>query len=409
MTESIGASAPRWDIFCKLVDNMGDIGVCWRLARTLALHHGLAVRLWLDDFAAIYRLCPNAPAAVGSGNRTMRFDQVEVCEWRDPFPPVEVADCVIEAFACDPPETYLAAMCRRPVPPLWVNLEYLTAESWAADCHGMHSRHPRLGLDKVFVFPGFVAGTGGLVREPDLFEARARFVADRAVRDGFLSHLCGRPPAPASRVISLFAYEQPQLGDLLDQWALGTHPVELLVPEGRVIPDVSCYLEARAPGSTTRRVVGQLAVTRIPFVSQSDYDRLLWCGDLNFVRGEDSFVRAQWADAPFVWHIYRQADDAHRVKLVAFIDRYCAGMDATVAASLRSFWLAWNGFGSVAATWSDFAAVLPDLAVHHRVWRASLGHQRDLASTLVKFYEDAINLQAFQSRMNGSEPGGKHH
>ncbi len=37
------------DIFCAVVDNYGDIGVCWRLARQLAHEHGMTVRLWVDD------------------------------------------------------------------------------------------------------------------------------------------------------------------------------------------------------------------------------------------------------------------------------------------------------------------------------------------------------------------------
>ena len=25
-----------WDLFCRVIDNHGDLGVCWRLARDLA-------------------------------------------------------------------------------------------------------------------------------------------------------------------------------------------------------------------------------------------------------------------------------------------------------------------------------------------------------------------------------------
>ena len=41
-----------WDIFCSVVDNFGDIGVCWRLARRLSAGLGQQVRLWVDDLAA---------------------------------------------------------------------------------------------------------------------------------------------------------------------------------------------------------------------------------------------------------------------------------------------------------------------------------------------------------------------
>lgn len=49
-----------WDIFCSVVDNYGDIGVTWRLARQLAAEHDLDVRLWVDDLAAFVRVCPSA-------------------------------------------------------------------------------------------------------------------------------------------------------------------------------------------------------------------------------------------------------------------------------------------------------------------------------------------------------------
>ncbi|HET9045379.1 MAG TPA: elongation factor P maturation arginine rhamnosyltransferase EarP, partial [Casimicrobiaceae bacterium] len=41
-------AAQRWDVFCKVVDNFGDAGVCWRLARQLVAEHDLAVTLWID-------------------------------------------------------------------------------------------------------------------------------------------------------------------------------------------------------------------------------------------------------------------------------------------------------------------------------------------------------------------------
>ena len=46
----------RWDLFCRALDNYGDIGVGWRLAADLGAR-GEAVRLWLDD--------PAPPLAVG--------------------------------------------------------------------------------------------------------------------------------------------------------------------------------------------------------------------------------------------------------------------------------------------------------------------------------------------------------
>ena len=123
-------------------------------------------------------------------------------------------------------------------------------------------------------------------------------------------------------------------------------------------------------------------------VPQADYDRLLWSCDLNFVRGEDSFVRAQWAARPFVWHIYPQEDDAHRVKLDAFLDCYLAGLPATHAETVRRFWYAWNGVGGMrcdSETDEKFLEILPSLKQYGDDWAKKLALHADLASGLVRF------------------------
>lgn len=149
-----------WDIFCSVVDNYGDIGVTWRLARQLVAEHGLAVRLWVDDLTAFVRLCPQADSQL------LRQVQqgVEVCAWSADWQAVEPSDVVIEAFACELPAAYIAAMARRERKVLWLNLDYLSAEDWVEGCHGLPSMQSN-GLSKFFFFPGFTPGSGGLLRE----------------------------------------------------------------------------------------------------------------------------------------------------------------------------------------------------------------------------------------------------
>jgi uncharacterized repeat protein (TIGR03837 family) len=79
----------------------------------------------------------------------------------------------------------------------------------------------------------------------------------------------------------------------------------------------------------------------IPFIAQDDHDKLLWSCDINFVRGEDSSVRAQWAARPFVWHLYPQSEQAHLAKLRAFTDRYA--VDWTPAPRWPSGNCRWRG------------------------------------------------------------------
>lgn len=344
---------PRCDIFCAVVDNYGDAGVCWRLARQLAAEYGWRVRLWIDDLAPVRQLAPDHAAG-----------PVEVRAWPTPWPApwlaADTADVVIEAFACALPPAYIGAMATRTRPSVWLNLEYLSAESWVAGCHGLSSPDPRLPLVKQFFFPGFDPRTGGLLRERNYDERRKAF-DESAFRAEF-----GLPPRSTDELtISLFSYPNPALPELMRAWAASKHPIRLLRPgSSETVP---------LGGNRT----GNLSAHPLPFLPQSRYDELLWACDLNFVRGEDSFVRAQWAAKPFVWHIYPQADDAHMAKLDAFLAIHPAGPQ------LRDFWHAWNGKGT--PDWADFAARLPGLKAPMRHWAKTLAARPDLASRLVQF------------------------
>ena len=365
-----------WDIFCTVVDNYGDIGIGFRLARQLAAEHGLRVRLWVDDIAAFQRICPEIDAARDS--QCVRG--VEVRRWARVFPDVEPADVVVEAFGCPLPESYVAAMAARERKPVWINLEYLSAEPWILGCHGLASPHPRLPLVKYFFFPGFVPGTGGLLAELGLAEHRAEFQ-----RDAFWEGL-GLPAAgPGELRISLFCYENSALSGLFEAWVGQRFTVRCLVPEGRIVPQVGAFfgaLEAHA-GSVLRK--GNLEVRILHFVEQDEYDRLLWACDLNFVRGEDSFVRAQWAAVPFVWHIYPQDEGAHWAKIDAFLDVYCADLPQEAAVQLRAFWQAWNTGEGAGEAWAGFWKHRATLEAHARRWKEALVKNGDLAWNLVQF------------------------
>ncbi|WP_407279303.1 elongation factor P maturation arginine rhamnosyltransferase EarP [Aromatoleum evansii] len=382
---SLADAAPAfdWDIFCRVVDNFGDIGVCWRLAKALAHDHGCAVRLWVDDWGTFARLCP---AAADAGD-AVRAEGVEVRRWREPFPEVLPARAVVEAFACEPPASYVEAMAAATPRPHWINLEYLSAEDWIEGCHGLASPHPRLPLAKRFCFPGFTARSGGLLRERGLLDARDRFQADAIARRDWLAGRGIPVPAEGARLVSLFAYEQPQLPELLRLWAGAPRPTLLLVPEGRVLGDVLRFFGRAEARAGAILAAGALSTVVLPFLDTADYDRLLWACELNFVRGEDSFVRAQWAARPFVWHIYEQDEAVHHDKLDAFLARYLAGLDEAASDATRAFWRAWNGEGSLAAAWPAFADALPQLVPHARRWSDGLAALQDLASTLVQFSE----------------------
>jgi len=369
-----------WDIFCTVVDNFGDIGVTWRLARQLAAEHDYAVRLWVDDLRAFEHLCP----AIDAELDRQRQRGVEVRRWSTPWAPVEAADVVIAAFACALPHDYMESMAGRDKEPLWLNLDYLSAEDWIVGCHGLPSVKFRQ-VQKFFFFPGFQPGTGGLLREAGLLEQRRAFVQDPRARDDFLRGL-GVDPTDGARLISLFAYENDGLASWLDALASDTRPTQLLVPEGRILGDVQRWLGARDMAAGAREVRGSLTVQVLPFVPQEDYDRLLWSCDFNAVRGEDSFVRAQWAGRPLLWHIYRQEDDVHLDKLEAFLVLYSQGLSAPAKAAFEGWWRAWNGAGDMAPSWKAVLENERELAEHAERWCLEQASRADLATALVKLY-----------------------
>lgn len=379
--------SPRtWDIFCTVVDNYGDIGVSWRLARQLATEYGFRVRLWVDDLESFRRLAPEIDPALAEQS----CRGVEVRRWTRPFSDVVPGDVVVEAFACHLPENFLTAMAARGPKPLWLNLEYLSAEDWVESCHGLVSPHPRLPLVKHFFFPGFVPGTGGLLLERGLAERRRAFQDDPSAIAGFWQSIGVPTPRPEELRVSLFSYENGAIPGLLEAWTRAGYRVCCLVPEGRTLKQVSAFFgqEEGSPGSVFSR--GNLEVRVLPFVEQEAYDPLLWACDCNFVRGEDSFVRAQWAARPLVWHIYPQEDEAHRKKLQAFMNLYCAELPMDATAALHAFWEAWNHGQGAGEAWHGFWQHRDALEGNARRWADRLLQHGDLALNLVQFFENRL-------------------
>ncbi len=382
-TESPSPPAIACDIFCAVIDNFGDIGVCWRLARQLAREHGWQVRVFVDDLHAFARLCP----VLDTTRATQSVEGVVVEHWHAPThagATLQIADVVIEAFACELPPVYVAAMAARARRPVWLNLEYLSAEDWVADFHLRPSPHPRYPLVKHFFFPGLGPGTGGVLKERDLDATRIAFESSAVVRAAWWRDTAGAPPpAPDATVISLFAYENPAIDGLLAQWRDHAAPIVLLVPQGRISGAVARFfgLSSFEPGA--HAVHGALRAHSLAFTEQRGYDPLLWASDLNFVRGEDSFVRAQWAAKPFIWHIYPQADDAHLPKLDAALDHYARPLPAAARGALKAFWHAWNGRG--VPDWPAFARHLPEFSARAGSWATELAQPGDLAGNLAEF------------------------
>jgi uncharacterized repeat protein (TIGR03837 family) len=385
--------SPSLDLFCRVVDNLGDIGVCWRLARHLANDCGVFVRLWVDDWVSFSRLEPRL--TLDGGPQTI--DKVLVHQWRDPFETgfyEGAADIVVEAFACNLPRNVIAKMVARSTPPVWIDLEYLSAENWVEDCHALPSIHPETGLQKTLFFPGFTKKTGGLIREYSLIEARNTFQSSKNEQNIWRKRV--KLPECDENILdmSLFCYKTAPISSLFDQLSGSTRPVRLFVPEGVASEAVLAWCGRAALSAGDSVSKGSLILCAVPFLSQTDYDRLLWTCQLNFVRGEDSLVRAIWAGRPLIWNIYRQEEGSHIPKLAAFLSKYSQNLGPEERERLADFHTMWNEEGQLRnGSWGRFLGHLPALEKTTRLWADDLGKYPTLAEALLAFCSEKMNAK----------------
>ncbi len=355
------ANSIRVDIFCKVVDNWGDAGFCWRLARYLHHFENATVRLIVDGLSTFNALSISSKVAASFG--------VELVDWQS-AKPTALPDILIGAFACDIPDQVRANISHQANSEqgqhcLWANLEYLSAEPWVDTHHWMPSLKPD-GATEMFFVPGFTPASGGILGE-DFTK-----VSD----DELLQTIHLEPKSNSERWASLFCYPNAPLQMLNEV----TTSVKLLVPHS--IDLLKLKLPANHP----------IKAHRIPHLTQPQYDALLRYCDVNFVRGEDSWVRAQVAGRPFIWQPYVQSEDTHLVKLNAFCDQF--ERIASPTPLWRSAMNAWSlvdtdtGKTNPIATFlSADDGVFSTLCTAFSHWQAHLASQTSLTTRLMQAHQ----------------------
>lgn len=297
------------------------------------------------------------------------------------------SDVVIEAFGCalpDPCLRWMASLQPSDLTPLWINLEYLSAEAYVERNHQLPSLQcsgAGSGLTAHFFYPGFTEGTGGLLRERDLIERRNNFRRDSWLAEQAITL------RPGERLVSLFCYDNPELPALMK--SLAQRPTLLLTTPGHATEQVERVM---AEAANSAHCWDLLRIHPLPWLSQRGYDELLWSCDVNFVRGEDSLVRAIWAGVPFVWQIYPQDEGAHHIKLDAFLSRAFPDHCSATAGAVREVWACWNQ-GSVSrdSRSAEASSVLNGDESMSRwrerctSWRDELFMQADLVTQLLAF------------------------
>lgn len=359
----------RWDVFCRIVDNFGDIGVCWRLSQQLANEHQLRVRLFIDDLETAKKIILGYQPELG----TQIINNVEICAWPSDHDAIQPAEVVVETFSCGLPNKYLSAMHNSTK---WVNLEYLSAEKWIDDFHALPSPQAS-GLLRYFFFPGFTESTGGLIREKSIV------ALDKSYQTN---------PAEQSLKISLFAYPNAPIDDLLHILQTSQQTTVVYVPNSSILPQVESFLSVAQSNAHETHLRDKLHINILPFLSQDDYDALLAKCDINFVRGEDSWVRGIWARQPLIWQPYFQTENTHMVKLNAFLNLFYADCNEAAKQAIVALNCAWAQGNITTEIWQNYIQ-------HHAVIRAftqsrakALATQTDLASKLV-IYLQKISVQ----------------
>jgi uncharacterized repeat protein (TIGR03837 family) len=368
-----------WDIFCRVIDNFGDIGVCWRLCADLA-GRGQRVRLWLDDVSALKWMAPgalegqHANITVHPWLETMDFQGLQT---------LESAQVWIEAFGCEIEQAFISCYRQHTeVAPVWINLEYLSAETLVERSHTLPSpvmSGPAKGWTKYFYYPGFTGKTGGLLREPWIQERQT--LRSEASKAAWLQKF--GITWKGEKLISLFCYASAPVAGLLESLENFGEPVRLLVTEGQAKTAVQKILRERNKPRS-------FDMSFLPLMSQTDYDQLLGACDFNFVRGEDSLVRALWAGKPLVWQIYPQEDGAHHAKLHAFLDR----MEAPV--SLHQWHQTWNGLTHQDSVQPLKTPLLAEWQSTAEAFCGRLKSQPDLTQQLIEFV--AVKGEAVKKR-----------
>lgn len=387
-------SAPlKIDIFCHVVDNLGDIGVCWRFCKVLARDQGCYVRLFVDDFGAFSKIEP----MLDKTRDVQHVENVEVFRWDNTVITNLYNGCgdvVIEALACHLPEKVERLIAESRKPPVWIDLEYLSAEPWIDTHHAVVSMHPQYGVNKTLFFIGFSEKSGGLTREKGLIEQRLAFQADMKAQDQWRTN-AGLPARDPTFIdISMFCYAVSPVEKLLADLQGTGRPIRLMIPAGVATEPLTRFM-GQKPEAGTVVQKGNLHFHNLTFLTQDDYDRLLWSCDLNFVRGEDSLVRAVWAGNSLIWDIYKQAEGAHMPKLRAFHDHYWDGLAPECREILDFFSVMWNEEGRQDEDFpaDRLLACLPRITEHARLVSLKQAAQDDLATRLVTFVREQMKNQ----------------
>ncbi len=302
-------------VLCKVVDNFGDIGVVFRLCRALSeLKKNLEIRLVVSNLDSFVKISKG----IDSTKTFQEFRGWKVFDWNDSAlckkefsknPP----EFILECFQCGRPE-WLEELLFSPQFNLnvqIVNVEYLTAESWADDFHLLKSGTRSAKIKKINFMPGFTKKTGGLILDKNFMRCLSeKKFALNLVKQNLDKKILSEDFSDSFKIL-IFSY--PKNFDFLAS----------AIKEFSFLKKIIVFVASGAGADSAKISLKKFKVDFVclPFMQQEVWDAFLSLMDFSFVRGEDSFSRCCLLGNPFIWNIYPQEEEFHIVKLNAFLQK----------------------------------------------------------------------------------------
>ena len=285
----------RIDIFCQVIDNYGDVGVAYRLAREFKrVYPNKKLRFVINQIEEL--------------NLIRKSEDIEIILYKDISKIENSADLIIESFGCEIPKEYMDKALKNSK--LIINLEYFSAEKWVDDFHLQESF---LGgnLKKYFFIPGLSEKSGGILLDNEFLERKKKVEANK---EYYLEKFGIKEKYDL--IGSVFSYEK-NFDSLIEELKKLNKKVILLILSEKTQKNFIKYFD-------NGNNYDKIKFVKLPFFTYDKYEELLALCDFNLVRGEDSFVRALLLGKPFLWHIYPQDENTHIKKLESFLEKYCS-------------------------------------------------------------------------------------
>lgn len=383
----LSRSALRIEILCEVIDNFGDAGISWRLATQLCAQWGAQVTLIIDQPKLLARWREAARLAGRATPQVVDLRTAIESAGTDASSDASAPDLFIAMLGSRVPEPMRARLSAHRTP--WIRYEYLSAEPWIDGCHGLPSPKPDGLATEWFYYPGYSSASGGLLREALLDEELRHWIESE--RSDWLAAR-GLDTPPGVMRFCLFGYAEPRTAELAQALAALTDRCVIFINRGLAdqLADASLLSDAVLPAQCELRIHDWL--------DQGEFDRLLCSCDLSLVRGEDSWVRAQWTGQPFLWQAYRQDEQFHLTKLNAWLNRLLTDRHDPAARAIRRLMDAINqgtGHGepeSLRPALTDYLANLTSIRAIHRQWCKDLLTQAPLVDRLARFARDQLQL-----------------